>query len=920
MLCIASVTCSTAAEALIAAGGALALTHPECEIAPSLATPTWQFRDAKAGAGTDADGAHAFALEAAPGATIRGRAVFSRTDAGAIDATYTFTPERDAALNALFVGTSLPASLCVGGTWTADADRSGTLPVAPGPAGVFGGKTRSLSVTTADGRQRLAFSFSEPTDVLIQDDRQWGPTFSVRIGHNGGTRTFKAGEPFVVRLTVATHETLQLVADQPVTLQAGPDWIPFETETEILPGSALDFSALGFTDAPAGKHGRVVSKGPHFEFERQPGVAQRFYGVNLCFTANFLESADADKLAERLARIGYNAVRFHHHDGGLVEGSRDGTTLHAGNVGKLDALVAACVKRGLYLTTDLYVSRSVPWRSVGVDRDGTIPMNTFKMLLPVHRGAFDNLTTFTRQWLAHVNPATGRSLAAEPALAWISLVNEGNYGNYPSELRAIPEWQVAWREWLGKKKEQQPEAYAGILDTLPSDISGRDRQGVAFLLFLADVETRFVTRMRAFLRDELGCHALLSNQNAWTYHASDQVPRSALYDYADDHFYVDHPHFLERPWSLPSRCDNRNPIRNDAMGAQGVVFTRLLDRPFTITEYNYSGPGRFRGVGGIVTGAMGALQDWSGLWRFAFSHSSEGVSGGKPVRMNYFDMAGDPLSLAAERASLCLFLRGDLAPLERSYALAIPEDAATRLRETMPRNRTSWPWLAWHARLGTLVGEGQTAASRATWTGRFPDAYDAPSADIRALLQPDPAASLPSAGDGAVSLDPASGTFVLKTSRTCGGFTEAGRVDAGSLTFDVGDVAATVWVSALDDQPIARSSRVLLTHLTDVQNTGIRYAQRSRKTLQDWGTLPHLARNGKAQIRLAVEPAGNYTVHALSTGGRRVAEIPARVEGGHLAFIAAVDAVPETATLLYEIVRVPMLPHNYINPTISTHR
>jgi hypothetical protein len=88
-----------------------------------------------------------------------------------------------------------------------------------------------------------------------------------------------------------------------------------------------------------------------------------------------------------------------------------------------------------------------------------------------------------------------------------------------------------------------------------------------------------------------------------------------------------------------------------------------------------------------------------------------------------------------------------------------------------------------------------------------------------------------------------------------------------------------------------------------VQNSGIRYAQQSRKTLLAWGGLPHLARNGKAEIRLAVKPAEAFKVYALSTGGRRVAEIPARVVKGRLAFTAAVDARPESATLLYEIVR-----------------
>lgn len=898
LLTLSLAAAARAAETLATSAATLELSSPRCEIAPQLFTPDWHGQRATGGLTPDADDAYPFLFNVKNAGAIRGRAAFTPAPGGAVEAAYTFTPEKDIRLNALYVGLALPTDRWAGGTWSAD-DLQGSLPADHKELAVVARTARALTLVSRDAKERLTFTFPEPTHVFLQDDRQWGPAFSLRIGCND-TKTFAANQPFTVRFTVATHEPQNLTLDRPVTLQAGPDWIPLAHETEIVPGSALDFSGLGLADAPAGKHGRVVAKGPHFEFENKPGTPQRFYGVNLCFSANFLEPADAEKLADRLARIGYNALRLHHHDGGLVEGSADGTTLNPAALAKLDALMAACIARGIYVTTDLYVSRSVPWRSVGVDRDGRIQMNEYKMLVPVHDGAWENLKTFTRQWMAHVNPRTGRRYADEPALAWLCMINEGNFGNYMTEMRAIPEWQQAWAKWLAARQAADPQAYAGIPATLPPNTYGKNRHTTAFILFLKEMEDRMIARFTAFLRDELRCRALITNMNAWTNHASDQLPRHALYDYVDDHFYVDHPEFIERPWSLPSKCANVNPVRNEAMGTQNVLFTRLLDKPFTITEYNYSGPGRFRGVGGIVTGTMGALQDWAGIWRFAFSHDARALTRPEGSPMGYFDMAGDPLSLAAERASLCLFLRGDLPPLSRTYAIHIPPADALQMRDAMPHSHAPWRWLGWHARLGTLVAD--TPPASATWSARFPDAYATPSSAIRALLAP-PDAPLPPAGDGAVALDNQSGTFILKTPRTCGGFTESGIVDADALIFDVHGTAATVWASALDAQPIRSSRRLLLTHLTDVQNAGIRYAQNSRKTLLAWGGLPHLARNGKADIRLAVKPADAYKVYALTTGGRRVAEIPSRAVKGRLAFTAAVDALPGSATLLYEIVR-----------------
>ena len=40
----------------------------------------------------------------------------------------------------------------------------------------------------------------------------------------------------------------------------------------------------------------------------------RFFGVNLCYAANFPRKENADKIAARLAKFGVNAIRFHHLD------------------------------------------------------------------------------------------------------------------------------------------------------------------------------------------------------------------------------------------------------------------------------------------------------------------------------------------------------------------------------------------------------------------------------------------------------------------------------------------------------------------------------------------------------------------------------------------------------------------------------
>ena len=171
------------------------------------------------------------------------------------------------------------------------------------------------------------------------------------------------------------------------------------------------------------------------------------------------------------------------------------------------------------------------------------------------------------------------------------------------------------------------------------------------------------------------------------------------FDYVDDHFYTAHPQFIEKPWNLPSRCDGASPAAEGALGGRGNAFVRLLDKPFTITEFNYAAPFRYRGEGGLLTGALAALQDWSGLWRFAYSHSRDNLFTPRPLA--YFDLAADPLNQAADRTAMLLFRRADVQPAPHAVSLLFTPDT---LRDA-PAHSVIPPWnnLAWLTRVGTEV-------------------------------------------------------------------------------------------------------------------------------------------------------------------------------------------------------------------------
>ena len=940
--------CAESVSAMVGTNGRVHLARGRtkiCELSAGLFNAQW------AGAEAHGDGknpgtapAHNIRIAVPGGGAVKGVATITGEE-NRLKAEYVFTPEQDSVLNSIHISAEFGIQALAGGTWTAD-DKSGTFPADFGEVHLINAPVRSLKLELPSG-EKLEFAFAEPTPVLLQDNRKWGPSFSIRI-HRSSSREnpFKQGAPVKIGFSLAAPGGITVEHDSPVTIVAGSEWIPLNLDLVIEPGSALDFSALGLQDAPAGKHGWLQAKEDGtFRFEKQPDKPVRFYGVNFCFSALYVTHEQADRIADRLAKLGYNTVRVHHYEGELTKPDRERLTFNEEKLDQLDYLLAACMKRGLYITTDLFVSRPVDL-SLFVPDLGSVrkdQMNGYKALVPINEKAWENWCAFTRKLMTHVNPYTQRAYKDEPGFVWFSLINEGNLGNFVHLIKEIPDYRSAWNKWLAGQYRDRAglaAAWGGVLKAdedpargnvvLDGNVYNQDARGRDLVRFLSQVDADFVVRATKFLRGELGMKGLITNLNAWTNPVTLQAARAEM-DYVDDHFYVDHPHFLEQDWRLPSRCPNTSPVAGGANGGRGVTFTRLFDKPYTLSEYNYSAPGRYRGVGGILTGAMGAIEGWGVIWRFAYSHDRRSLL--QPGAMNYFDMSTDPLGQAAERASICLFTRGDMRQAPHGINIVMTPDDLAKPPARIPFLSPAWNWAAWITRVGTqvvkdpakpVIGDVVLPLGWATPAGAYRNAkvaeagdpYQLKSEEVAALLKKsgilkdgnptDPGRNIFQCETGEIAIDAPRDTMTLDTPRTAGGFAPAGEkiVTRNGVEIAVLETEATVWVSALDDRPIVSSKRLLISHLTDLQNTEIRYAERARQTLLAWGRLPHLVRAGKAEVRLKLKDPAGCRVWALSTSGKRVAEVPANVDGGALVVRTDVAGFKEHGAILcYEVAR-----------------
>ena len=848
--------------------------------------------------------------------------------------TYTMTALSDVTLRVFYVGFRFPVANLIGHEYQLDDDPPQIFPAKMDKTHLARKAVSKLTIGTKFGP--IVLRFHKPTKLLLQDDRQWAETFLLRVAPAGeDDKDWKNGdaESFTVDFTMPAALTLNKPQLTKLTADSG-EWIPLDTVLGIKKDSILDFSKMHFTDAPAGKYGWVKAVGKHFEFEGLPGVNQRFYGINFVSTGQVNPKPQSEELAERLLRIGYNTVRFHHHENSIILREKDSSVhLHPENMDMFDYFFNELKKRGIYCTTDMYVSRVVLRTELWPGEEGRVEMGEFKQLLPVCKEAMDNWKAFSRNFLLHKNPYTGMTYAEDPCMAWISMVNENtpNLGKIITDKKKVGElWRQAWKAWLIAKygsEEKTAEAW-GV--KMPLDLAASSRPAAAErdLCCLGEkLMTDMFTEMKRFLREDLGCKALLTDMNY-----SSTAPWAANirsnYDYVDHHFYIDHPNFLDQPWRLPSSCPNESVVKQGGIGGTGCAFARLFDRPFTITEYNYSGPGRYRGVGGILTGCLGTLQDWAGIWRFAYAHGNGGEF--KPIVTNYFDMCRDPLNQCAERATLLLYLRQDMKPANKTVAITLTRDHIAK-KTGKPEGwlTPGWSGLVTHAQVGVVLDDMKglepdicvPLSDRAPVAGKDIVRSDAPLAreNATAIFDTVKKQKWLEADDGNITnftAEPAirqsigkqftqiplKDTMILNTPRTAGGFAPAGTtINTDNVDVTIMDTDATVWASSIDTD-LTKGKHILLTHLTDLVNTEMTFAEPQRRTLLNWGKMPHLVRNGRAKVTFKKRDAANETVRAwaLRLDGERLEEVPVTATADGFSIDLAVNS-PSGARMLYEI-------------------
>jgi len=322
------------------------------------------------------------------------------------------------------------------------------------------------------------------------------------------------------------------------------------------------------------------------------------------------------------------------------------------------------------------------------------------------------------------------------------------------------------------------------------------------MVFFAETEKAFYDGMREFIRNDLGCKALVTGTIAFG--PLGLWAQSGM-DYIDGHAYWQHPRFPGRPWDPGNWLVNQEAMVDhpDESPPFRLAASRLAGKPFTVSEYNHPAPNDYQAECVPMIASFAAAQDWDGVWLFAYSHRADAWD--REHFSSFFDMQANPAKWGFVPAGTMIFREGMLPPLKGVR----PVDWLAR----------SLPELAALHALG------------------YPRMFDDLGGEQARLAT----AGMQSDGSGAL-LGPGETTsrlleWMTKPDFSIYHFRGGGAIGSVS-TRQAGSAAYAVTLCALDGKGLPESKRLLLTICGRCENTGMVFSKDRRTVGRNWGKAP----------------------------------------------------------------------------------
>ncbi|AMV37713.1 hypothetical protein [Planctomyces sp. SH-PL62] len=566
-------------------------------------------------------------------------------------------------------------------------------------------------------------------------------------------------------------------------------WFPGAVAWDASP---VDLRFLNADDRPAGRRGFIKADGDRLV--RGDGSPVRFWGGNIAAYTLFETPPELAKAqAKRMAQLGYNLMRIHHHDSPWVSpnvfGTKPKTTrrLDPVSLEKIDWWIKCLKDEGIYVWMDLHVGRAF------LDDDGLTEgqseVNAAKRLA----AGFSYYNTdvqrlmreFQKQYLDHVNPHTGLAYKDDPAVAAVLITNENDLGNHFGHM-FLPNQKRPYHNALFTRDSQAFAAEHG----LSADKVGQTWVPGPSKIYLNAVEHRF---NELFLGDVRrgGFRGLIATTNYWGDSPLWNLPSLSDGDVIDVHSYG------------KAEALDADP-RYEANFIPWIGAAQLAGKPLTVTEWNVPYPAEDRFTAPLYVAAASALQGWDAP--MIYNYSQEVLP--RPKKPSTWSTYADPALTGMMPAAALLYRKGHVAPAAKSYHLALSPEQLYGRRLSPETSAT----------IRTLVEQSRLTIGLPE-TRELPWLKPAPAPE-GAIVLDDPDRDMIPEGQsfvksdtGQVTRDWKRGVQVIDSpkSQAASGWIGGEAVATADASFAIETRKAVVALTSVDDEPLAKSRFILIT-------------------------------------------------------------------------------------------------------------
>ena len=660
----------------------------------------------------------------------------------------------------------------------------------------------------------------------------------------------------------------------------------------FAPDALLDLRHLN--EKVAGESGFLRRDGNNLVLGN--GKPVRFWAVNVGPNNINQDRASVDYLARRLAKVGVNMVRIHgtpfqRNDSAEIERYLD----------NLFYLTAALKREGIYSAISFYFP---VWFDMG-RQNGFAGFDAITNKKPFTLLYFDPRFQETyRSWAKRLldtkNPYTGLTLARDPAVGMVEIINEDSFffhtfkkGNVPPqywrELEALfghylkhryGSLEQAFARW-GNLRLPDDDSQAGVValynawDMTAAGINQGGTKKAARVgdqvRFLTDQQRGFYAAISDYFRKELHVGGLVSASNwttadpamldaleRYTYTAADVIDRhgyfggehqgdGAGYSVRVGHAYKDLAAVLT-PEELP------------------IQVQQVEGFPQIISEIGWPNPNRFRADAAFLSAAYGALQGVDGIFFFAVGSNNLVDSD-----MKKFAVA-TPVIAGAFPATALLYRRGDVREPAPAIRQALDLEDLFAMKGSGSASAQALDDLRKQDIRENAAGSTTTVDTfdpLAFYVGPFVRTFDkdAKSAQIDFTKYIDRDRKIVRSSTNELTWDYAIGLARINTPRTQGaaGFLKSsGRIELDHVTIESANEFGSILVTALDDQPLPSSKKILIQAVTEEKPFGFQAPGGKITTL---GSAPLTMRKISAKLSLKLAGDGKATAVALDENG-----------------------------------------------------